>query len=58
MIKRWTVTYSLEGCLSMTVNGDVMASKYLRGICVSLLTTHIPTPYILQIFTDEAVKVL
>jgi hypothetical protein len=42
----------------MTVNGDVMASKYLRGICVSLLTTHIPTPYILQIFTDEAVKVL
>lgn len=33
----------------MTVNGNVMASKYLRrGICASLLTTHVPTPYIFQ----------
>lgn len=48
VVERWTDTDSLEGYTSIiTADGNVMAGEYLRGICISLLATHIPILYIL-----------
>lgn len=48
VMERWTDTDSLEGYTSIiTADGNVMVGEYLRGICISLLATHIPILYIL-----------
>lgn len=59
VMERWTDTDSPEGSASIiTVDGNVMDSKYLRGIGISLLATQVPTLYVLEHSTDEAIKVL